>query len=590
MIRSAAIAFCLLAGICDDLYAIDLGQTGHPETRLSESERANHSRRALTFPARGTITLPVVLALFKDSPDPHIDPASVRRALFDGPATRGTLTEVYLEMSSGKFRLDGDVLDWVRTSLPIADVVGNRNGLGGTNQVADYLTEALALVDPGVDFSSYDNDGPDGIANSGDDDGLVDAVAFEYLELSSHCGGPSIWPHRWSLTGVAGSAFTTDDLRPDGSAIQIDDYIIQPATDCTGLQVQDASIIAHEFGHVLGLPDYYDWVDREAGADGRRWVLGCFSLMAAGIWGCGDITQPPQPFGPTHLDAPSKHQLGWIEYLDPGEVWYEEIVLDPVQNSHSALRIPLELTGTEFLVAEYRSRLGFDTSLPADGVLFYHQDLLGSLSPDSDEPYRLALIERDAGGQLQRTRYEGGNAGEASDVWGADGATHQLHGETNPPLAVHRGQGTTVTIHEVTVIDQQARLIVSTGVVPRIVFQGSGSGFETARIAGGIMPYIIKGEMPSGAEIRVSGDRLNLTGTGSLDTLFLWLEDASQNLSNALVAVPELSEWQPSSQDLLAPFLFPSGSDLPTTQQRYLDAAGNDNGSYDVGDLRRWLR
>jgi len=170
--------------------------------------------------------------------------------------------------------------------------------------------------------------------------------------VAASCGGPGIWPHRWTMSARLGSPYLTDDVSIAGGRIRIDDYITQSATDCGGVGVQDASTMAHELGHALGLPDYYHWIDRSAGARGRRWVLGCWDLMAAGSWGCGPVDDVPGDFGPTHLSAHSKHRLGWIDYLEVGEVWNQVVFLDPVQTSGRALRIPLDGRGREFLIAE----------------------------------------------------------------------------------------------------------------------------------------------------------------------------------------------------------------------------------------------
>lgn len=92
----------------------------------------------------------------------------------------------------------------------------------------------------------------------------------------------------------------------DGDTIRIQDYITQGASNCSGVGGHGAGTLAHEFGHALGLPDYCHWIARNAGAEGRRWVLGCWELMAAGSWGCGPTTTPTGTFGPTHFSAPVK--------------------------------------------------------------------------------------------------------------------------------------------------------------------------------------------------------------------------------------------------------------------------------------------
>ena len=50
-----------------------------------------------------------------------------------------------------------------RTSLEV-----ERTGFG------EFLTFGLDRADSLVDFGEFDNDGPDGLPNSGDDDGVVD--------------------------------------------------------------------------------------------------------------------------------------------------------------------------------------------------------------------------------------------------------------------------------------------------------------------------------------------------------------------------------------------------------------------------------
>ena len=139
----------------------------------------------------------MILALFSDSEEPHITQEMIQKSLFDGPTTHGTITEAYLEISRGALTVGGQVYPWVRTSLPIDSVGGTSNGLGNDAKTGGYFAEALDSIESEVDWTLYDSDGADGIPNSGDDDGIVDVVTFEYLETAASCGGSSIWPHRW---------------------------------------------------------------------------------------------------------------------------------------------------------------------------------------------------------------------------------------------------------------------------------------------------------------------------------------------------------------------------------------------------------
>jgi M6 family metalloprotease-like protein len=551
----------------------------------------------------GAVRIPVVLGLFSDSADPDITRDMVQASLFDGPAVHGTLTAAYLEMSRGALSVGGDVFDWVRTGYSLSEAVGTSDGLGGDGLVGEYFAEALDSLDASVDFTIYDNDGPDGLPNSGDDDGYVDVVTFEYLEVAASCGGPAIWPHRWRMSAWNGSAYVTDDIGTAGDTIRINDYITQGVTDCTGTGVQNAAIIAHEFGHALGLPDYYHWVDRAAGPQGRRWVLGCWSLMAAGSWGCGPVEDAPPLFGPTHLTALSKEQLGWAQYVDPGEVWSEEIVLSPMRESGVALRVPLDASGTEFLIAEYREQTGFDSALPADGVLFYKQDASASRAPNptGSDPYYLSLLEQDGNSGLLRTFFEGGNRGEAGDAWGVGGVSGKLHAESLTPLLLSSGNATSVTVHEVSVQAGRARIVISTSSLPKLIAPSGPievaqvvSFLESIRIAGGRMPFTAMGTVPQGLVVSTEGDQLVVTGSltdpGPVE-LFLWVRDSYGEPSEPIaVSLSAPVEWSVPLEELLRPFLEDEGESLTTQELLYLDDWGNRNGLYDVGDLRKWLR
>ncbi len=293
-------------------------------------------------PLSGTLPVVLVLGLFADSPEPPVTHEDLQAALFDGPSEYGTVSGYFHEVSGGRLAMTAQALPWVRTSITLAQAVGDSYGLGDDAGTGAFLFEMLVAVDGGFDFGLFDNDGLDGVPNSGDDDGFVDAVAFQFLEVSASCGGPGIWPHRSRLEfWNEDEPFVTDDARANGGSIRVNDYTIQSAMDCGGAKIQTATTMAHELGHVLGLPDLYD---RSQGLlpEERRWVVGCWSLMAAGAWGCGTSNREAW-VRPTHMGAWEKSRLGWLSGVEVvGRVLDQEFVLEPVQSSEQALRIPLE--------------------------------------------------------------------------------------------------------------------------------------------------------------------------------------------------------------------------------------------------------
>lgn len=417
----------------------------------------------------GTMPVAIILALFSDSSVPTISAQEVQRALFDGPSPYGTAAEYYAEVSGGRFNLSGQVFPWIRTSLSMAEVVGGEWGLGDDARTGEYLFEAVAAVDGEVDFGLFDNDGPDGVPNSGDDDGQVDAVAIQFQEVSASCGGPSIWPHRSRLQNWTedDKPYETDDLQPNGRPIVVNDYVTQGATDCGGLEAQKATTIAHELGHVLGLPDLYD---RSQGVppEYRRWVVGCWSLMAAGAWGCG-VEDRGSWVRPTHMGAYEKERLGWIDEVEEvGSVLDGTYTLEPIQSSQHILKVPLEPgvpeeEGGEYLLLEYRTKDGFDRDLPAAGVLVYHVDpkIPGNQVCDScPQHYRVSLLEADGNNTLRRNFQDGGNRGEAGDAWGVNGPG-VIASNTYPSTRLHSGYRSPVTIYQIALEVGSARINLS---------------------------------------------------------------------------------------------------------------------------------
>jgi immune inhibitor A len=460
---------------------------------------------AAVLPGRGEMRMVVVMTLFSDSPEPPFSTEITHQKLF-GQNPLGSLTDFYREISGGRVSLTGNVLPWVRTAVTRASAVGNSMGMGDDALIGAYLTDALQRVDATVNFAQYDNNGPDGVPNSADDDGYVDVTVFQYTDIAASCGGSGggPWPHRSAVRGWTGQPFSTNDLRPNGQPVLVDDYIMQSVLDCDG-NPQSISTIAHETGHAFGLPDFYD---PTAGIlpSQRRWVLGCWTLMAAGAWGCGNGASFGRVDRPSHMGAYEKARMGWIEEMDAGTTTSAQFTLPPVQSSGKSLRVPLR-GADEYLLLEYRPNTGYDSGLPAGGVLLYHVEPARPLRPCATCPrlYHIGLVEADANAALVRTAQEGGNRGEAGDVFAG---THFLSDNTSPSLRLNSGAASNVALN-ITVAGGQARVhVLRRAAIP------------TARMLG---PYL-------------------------------------------------------------------GGVALTTDEQASVDAFGNANGRFDLGDVRRYLR
>lgn len=549
----------------------------------------------------GEFPVLAIPALFEDSPDPAVPTDQIHALLF---GTEGrTVTTFYQEMSGGRLTLVGTVPDWVRTDVTVLEAAGSVDGHGWIGDGAhDHFRAALAASDSMVDFTRFDNDGPDGVPDSGDDDGFVDAVTFKFTEVAGSCGGPGFWPHRSTLRTPSGQiGVETDDLGHDGRPIRVAAYTTESVVECDGTTPQGPNTMAHEFGHVLGLPDFYRAVEGIE-ATQRHWMIGCFGLMAAGSWGCGTETRT-QGFGPTGLSALSREILGWGAATVVGEVRDTVFTLDPVQSGGRFLKINLRDRGSEHLLIEYRPRVGFDDQLPAGGVLVYHVDeAAGIFGGAYSEFYPYWLLEADGNGGLRRTLADDGDRGVPDDVFARAGAVDSLTPATTPSTRLANGEPSTVWIHSIAVEGGTARIRLTTvtalTAVPVAVptFVRALAPMELRyRITGGEPPYTAisppDGMPVEGLAIRMDGDEVVVDGVpllgGRTVALPIQVRDSAGDAWWAGPAV-EFGDASLHDDELIGPLVAPTPADAD--RRSYLDRSGNEDGRYDIGDLRAYVR
>ncbi|MBT6628653.1 MAG: T9SS type A sorting domain-containing protein, partial [Gemmatimonadetes bacterium] len=182
-------------------------------------------------------------------------------------------------------------------------------------------------------------------------------------------------------TGISNLGFNapyvTDDIGASGNAIRIDPTsgTLQATPDLH----HATGVMAHEFGHLLGLPDLFDtqWTDNPSGPERDSAGIGRWGLMGWGALGWDDAP------GPTAFSAWSRLRLGWaqVSVIEGRETAVE---LTPVASSGQLSQILL--SGNEYFLVEHRTRGAsyYDRGIPADGLLIWHvrrAEVEGELSP-----------------------------------------------------------------------------------------------------------------------------------------------------------------------------------------------------------------
>jgi immune inhibitor A len=267
---------------------------------------------------------------------------------FYNRASYGTLTLVTLNLPSS--------LGW--KTLPhnraYYTVNGGHNsyGMGSyPNNSQGMCEDMLNLVDPYVNLSNYDNNADDTV------DGIIIVHSGRGSELSLDT--LDMWSHKWEIT---------PQLK-DGVYIKY--YCVDPeyryvVNDLT------VGVFAHEFGHILGLPDLYDY----GGYNGLSYGLGYWSLMAYGGWN-GNLGGNDSLAGssPAFLDAWCRTKLGFVRATNI-PCFVQNVHIPAVEDSAKVFRLWTygDTTSLEYFLAENRQSIFTDTALHAFGLMIYHVD------------------------------------------------------------------------------------------------------------------------------------------------------------------------------------------------------------------------
>ena len=281
--------------------------------------------------------------------------------IFD-PERPGSVSHFYGEMSFGQHRVRGEIAPRWYAAEQAAEYYAADNRLE-KGRFSELALDILRKADRDIDFAQFDNDGPDGIPNSGDDNEFADMV---FLVMASI-------PHNVLIgeaTGIAHldfeEVYETDDWGVKGRPIRIhpDRGTLQQGRTFA----ETVGIMCHEYGHVLGLTDLYD-VDFIAQAEPRRPEddsagIGKWGLMGRGITGW-------RGEGPNSLSAFSRWRLNWVEGEEPLQS-SQTIQLEAISSGGKVFKIPLG--AKDFFLLEYRQKEGsyYDRYIPAEGLLIWH--------------------------------------------------------------------------------------------------------------------------------------------------------------------------------------------------------------------------
>ncbi len=330
--------------------------------------------------------IPLITIVIGFSNVPYEDGHNWADTIFSGPKS---LAAYYTDMSFGKFTF---------TPAPETAAFGmgdNTNEADAPNDgvvhvklssehknwadddenpaLAQAIIDALEAADPYVDFASFDADHNGSISTNELAVGFVFA-GYEGAATYTYPLGKEkyLWAHAWSVSEI--SRYYNCGLSvPSPDWVSVDSYIaIAEQMDET--TPEPISVLAHELGHYLGLPDLYA-TNKYSSSPWYKYSVSEYSVMADGSWG----TDPEGGYIPYSMDVWSRWALGWCdpEIADGDGVYSVNAQSYTGEEAFSAVYIPTQRAG-EYYLLENRLFVKWDAGLGLNhdnsGVILWHID------------------------------------------------------------------------------------------------------------------------------------------------------------------------------------------------------------------------
>lgn len=362
-------------------------------------------------PALGQRRIPIILVEFKDKKFNN-----TRQDIIDAMLTGNeSVGQYFRDQSNGMYEPDFEVFG-IYTLSQNREYYGGHQGNDNDKGLGWLVTEAcqLATAD-GVAFSPYDTNNDD----------YCDVVIVIYAgvgEAQASWNHPeAVWPCNWSLSaayyyGSGGNGA----FRPSSGDPIVDNFAVFNelyGSNDNGTTIDGIGTFAHEFGHCLGLPDFYDT------GDGDHYGLGDWDIMCMGCYNNDGFTPPG-------YSAYEKNFMGWIELITPNPGTYYTLPVWNQKNASTdkALCITSDLNSNEFFILENRKKQGWDRYAPGEGIMIthvtYNADRWWGDSPNNEDIQLMTLMNADNSWSY----YD-----EAADLWPQNGKTEFT--DTSTPAA-----------------------------------------------------------------------------------------------------------------------------------------------------------
>lgn len=329
---------------------------------------------------------------------------------------KGSIKDYFKAQSHGMFELDFDVVGICQLQHTYA-YYGKNNSQKEDVKPGEMVAEAcLWAHEHDINFSKYDWNG----------DGEVDQVFVLYAGHgeASYKDANTIWPHMYYLS----ASDYGKSLSLDG--VTVDTYACSSELNGDG-NLDGIGTFCHEFSHCMGFPDLYD--TSYAGWFG----MGDFDLMCSGSYN-GDSKCP------AGYSAYEKAECGWLTLKDMTNIEQETSIVgvQPMSADGDAYIIKNKGHEDEYYILENRQKTGWDSYLPASGLMITHVDYDADIwdwnMPNTSGKYEDANGNTKTNDHQRLTIFRAGKStdeyGDASDLY-PYGSNNSLT-KTSSPAAI----------------------------------------------------------------------------------------------------------------------------------------------------------
>lgn len=355
---------------------LTLAAQSHRSPRLTDENTSPQ------VPTLGSPRIPIILVNYTDVQFIHSDPVATFENQFNEKPY--SCLQYFESQSRGKFTPHFDILGLVQ--LPEKRAYYGANVVKYNTELdirlGTMIYEACQGVKDGVDFSDYDNNG----------DGYVDVVVVLYAgvgEAQAYRYVPeSVWPCQWDMQEAYDwGCSVSGPFQLNG--VTIDKFAVfneLEGNNNNSTTIDGVGTFCHEFGHCLGLPDFYCTVG------GSVYGMSNWDIMDKGCY----LNNGDTPAGYTSYE---RHFMGWMDLIDPVENTRYSIA--PLNSDEgAAVKVTNDANPDEYYLLEYRSKTGWDSYLPAEGILVLHVDYDKAIwddnSPNNESAHpRMTIIPAD---------------------------------------------------------------------------------------------------------------------------------------------------------------------------------------------------